>query len=102
MEGVANGVPFLCWPYFADQPTNKSIICDIWKVGLGLEKNGDGIVTRDEIRAKVEQLLGNQSIRERALRLMNVATKNTAEGGNSSRNLDSFIKWLGTSKPEQV
>ncbi|CBI21224.3 unnamed protein product, partial [Vitis vinifera] len=34
MEGVSNGVPFLCWPYFADQFLNKTYICDIWKLYL--------------------------------------------------------------------
>ncbi|GFY82942.1 hypothetical protein Acr_02g0011820 [Actinidia rufa] len=36
VEGLSNGVPFLCWPYFGDQFLNQSYICDVWKVGLGL------------------------------------------------------------------
>ncbi|KAF2313655.1 hypothetical protein GH714_012614 [Hevea brasiliensis] len=39
MEGVANGVPFLCWPYFADQFLNEIYITDVWKVGLTLNRN---------------------------------------------------------------
>ncbi|CBI21225.3 unnamed protein product, partial [Vitis vinifera] len=34
MEGVSNGVPFLCWPYFADQFLNQGYICDVWKLCL--------------------------------------------------------------------
>ena len=36
VEGVNSGLPFLCWPYFADQFLNESYICDEWKVGLRL------------------------------------------------------------------
>ncbi|KAI7735108.1 hypothetical protein M8C21_033767 [Ambrosia artemisiifolia] len=34
LEGITNGIPFLCWPYFCDQYCNESYICDIWKTGL--------------------------------------------------------------------
>ena len=29
VDGVTNGVPFLCWPYFADQFLNGTYICDV-------------------------------------------------------------------------
>lgn len=49
VEGISSGVPFLCWPYFADQFLNQCYIRDIWKVGLGLESDeGDGIVCRED------------------------------------------------------
>ncbi|XP_071927872.1 UDP-glycosyltransferase 83A1-like [Coffea arabica] len=54
IEGVSNGVPFLCWPYFADQFTNRSYICDDWKVGLRLEKYGNGIIAQGEVKNKIE------------------------------------------------
>ncbi|PWA52945.1 UDP-glucuronosyl/UDP-glucosyltransferase [Artemisia annua] len=39
LEGVTNGLPFLCWPYFSDQFIDESYICDIWKNGFwGLTK----------------------------------------------------------------
>ncbi|KAD3640989.1 hypothetical protein E3N88_30212 [Mikania micrantha] len=55
LEGATNGLPFLCWPYFADQFHNETYICDIWKTGLRLDKNEEGIITREEIKSKVEQ-----------------------------------------------
>lgn len=39
MEGVSFGVPFLCWPYFTDQFPNQTYICEVWKVGLVLDKD---------------------------------------------------------------
>ncbi|KAH9778072.1 UDP-glycosyltransferase 83A1 [Citrus sinensis] len=31
IEGLSSAVPFLCWPYFADQFLISSYICDFWK-----------------------------------------------------------------------
>ncbi|XP_024978495.1 UDP-glycosyltransferase 83A1-like [Cynara cardunculus var. scolymus] len=90
MEGVSNGVPFLCWPYFADQFLNTTYICDIWKTGLGLKKDDSGIVTRGEIKSKVELLLSNKIIKENAL---NLKEKVGAER-SSNKKLSEFIDWV--------
>lgn len=41
-EGVSDGLPFLCWPYFAEQFLNESYICDIRKVGQRFNKTKMG------------------------------------------------------------
>ncbi|KAH7532719.1 UDP-glycosyltransferase 83A1 [Ziziphus jujuba] len=94
LEGLSNGLPFLCWPYFADQFFNMSYICDIWKVGLEFERNENGIISSQEVKKKVEQVLGDENIRKRSLQLKELAMKNIAEDGQSSKNLNDFIKWL--------
>lgn len=94
MEGVSNGVPFLCWPYFADQFFNQTYICDIWKIGLGFERDERGIVTREEIKNKMEQLLGNDEIKARALDIKILAVKSTKEGGGSHKNFIDFVEWV--------
>ncbi|KAL4184302.1 hypothetical protein AMTRI_Chr10g224900 [Amborella trichopoda] len=91
IEGVSNGVPLICWPKFVDQFLNKSYIVDIWKVGLELEGNKDGFFSKEEIRGKVEELLGDQAIRERALKLKEQAIYSVTEG-TSRKNLTSFIE----------
>nr|GEW57572.1 UDP-glycosyltransferase 83A1-like [Tanacetum cinerariifolium] len=54
LEGVTNGLSFLCWPYFVDQFHNKTYICDIWKTGLGFNQDEAGIITREEVNSKIE------------------------------------------------
>ncbi|XP_029128064.1 UDP-glycosyltransferase 83A1-like [Cajanus cajan] len=93
IEGVCGGIPFLCWPFFSDQFINKSYICDVWKVGMGLDKDENGLISKGEIRKKVEQLLGNEDIKVRSLKLMELMVDNSAEEGQSSKNLEKFINW---------
>ncbi|KAI3761993.1 hypothetical protein L1987_52416 [Smallanthus sonchifolius] len=94
MEGVSNGIPFLCWPYFADQFFNKTYICDIWKTGLGLNKDDTSIVTRGEIKSKVERVLDNDLIKENALNLQEKVMDGLRPGNSSNKNLNSFIDWV--------
>ncbi|XP_034706294.1 UDP-glycosyltransferase 83A1-like [Vitis riparia] len=94
VEGVSNGVPFLCWPYFADQFVNETYICDVWKIGLGFNPDENGIITRKEIKNKVGQLLGDEKFRSRALNLKEIAIDSVKEGGPSHNNFKNFVEWL--------
>ena len=96
VEGVSNGVPFLCWPYFADQFMNGTYICDVWKVGLGFDPDENGILTREEIKDKVGQLVGDKTFRSRALNLKEKAIGSVNEGGASYNNFRKFVEWLKT------
>ncbi|RDY07020.1 UDP-glycosyltransferase 83A1 [Mucuna pruriens] len=94
IEGVYSGVPFLCWPFFSDQFVNRFYICHVWKVGLKLDKDEKiGLILKGEIRKKVEQLLGNEDIKARSLKLKESTVNNSAKGGQSSKNLQTFINW---------
>ncbi|CAN6292581.1 unnamed protein product [Urochloa humidicola] len=94
MEGVRHGVPFLCWPYFADQFLNQSYICDLWGTGLRIRADERGIVTKEEIRGKVAQLLGDEEIKARALSLKSAACASVADGGSSHQDLLKLVKLL--------
>ncbi|KAI8534098.1 hypothetical protein RHMOL_Rhmol10G0062000 [Rhododendron molle] len=94
IEGVSNGIPFLCWPYFGDQFFNQTYICDVWKVGLWFNKDESGIIRHEEIKGKVEQLLADEALKARALHLKEVTAETVKEGGCSSNNFSSFIRWM--------
>nr|GMC99351.1 UDP-glycosyltransferase 83A1-like [Ipomoea batatas] len=94
IEGVSNGLPFLCWPYFADQLFNKSYICDVWKIGLGFERNENGVIGRQEIKNKVEQLFGDENFKTRAVDLQGEVLSSVKRGGSSYRNFSSLVKWI--------
>ena len=61
---------------------------------MGFEPNENGIITSEEIKNKVDKLLANEDIRKRSLELKEMILKNIAKDGQSSKNMDKFIKWL--------
>ncbi|KAF5740387.1 hypothetical protein HS088_TW11G00456 [Tripterygium wilfordii] len=91
IEGISMGVPLLCWPYLSDQFYNRSCVCDGWKVGLGLDYDDNGIITRHEIKKKLDELIGSDDIRTNALKLKEQAQNNLVEGGSSWKNLEQFV-----------
>ncbi|XP_031491402.1 UDP-glycosyltransferase 83A1-like [Nymphaea colorata] len=91
MEGLFNGVPMLGWPYFADQFLNQTCIVDLWKVGLKLVRDDDGVVGKEEIRKKIEDLMNDEGIRERVSDMKEKGKRAVMEGGASFANLNGFV-----------
>ncbi|XP_031489445.1 UDP-glycosyltransferase 83A1-like [Nymphaea colorata] len=91
MEGLWNGVPMLCWPYFADQYQNQTYVVEVWRVGLELRRDREGIVETEEIVGKLKELLKDEGINKRVGDLKDKARKCVEEGGNSFKNFDDFI-----------
>ncbi|XP_038971694.1 UDP-glycosyltransferase 83A1-like [Phoenix dactylifera] len=91
LEGVMNGVPFLCWPYYVDQFLDQTYICDVWKIGLSIERDDKGFVPREQIKEKVDQIFGNEEMKARALMWKDIANRCTQEGGSSYKNFKSFV-----------
>ncbi|CAA2994010.1 UDP-glycosyltransferase 83A1-like [Olea europaea subsp. europaea] len=94
MEGLTMGVPFLCWPYFSDQFHNQSYICDMWKIGLRLNPDENGLRSRLEISTKIEMLLSDYSIKTNAVKLKEMALESVSGSESSSQNFETFIYHL--------
>jgi UDP:flavonoid glycosyltransferase YjiC (YdhE family) len=94
LEGIRNGVPLLCWPYFTDQFPNQTYICDIWRVGIRMATVGRDsiIVTKEEIMERLESLLGDDDVKERVNRLKELAESSMSEEGQSLKNLNAFME----------
>ncbi|XP_058766138.1 7-deoxyloganetin glucosyltransferase-like [Vicia villosa] len=90
-ESICAGVPMLCWPFFADQPTNSRFICNEWEIGAEIDTN----VKRDEVEKLVNELMVGEKGREMKKKVMELkkkAEENTSPGGCSYMNLDKVIK----------
>lgn len=91
METVCEGVPVICWPFFADQQTNCRYACIHW--GIGMEIDHD--VKHGEVEALVREMMeGNEGkeMRRRAKEWKKKAEEATDVGGSSFNGFDRFIK----------
>ncbi|GLJ48550.1 hypothetical protein SUGI_1024200 [Cryptomeria japonica] len=80
-ESITMGVPMLCWPYFADQFIKSTYVVHVWKVGLPLKANNDGLIEKEEFRRAIERLVATEegmTIREETKKWNGIA-KNTVK-----------------------
>ena len=90
-ESVCAGIPMLCWPFFADQPTNCRYVCNEWEIGIEIDNN----VKREEVEKLVNELMVGEKgkkMREKTMELKKKAEEFTRPGGHSYINLDTVIK----------
>jgi UDP:flavonoid glycosyltransferase YjiC (YdhE family) len=91
IESICAGVPMLCWPFFADQPTNCRYICNEWEIGMEIDTN----VKREEVEKLINELMVGEigkKMRQNAMVLKKKAEENTSPGGCSYMNLDKVTK----------
>ncbi|CAJ1938344.1 unnamed protein product [Sphenostylis stenocarpa] len=97
LEALCLGVPMVALPQWTDQPTNAKFVEDVWKVGIRVNENENGIVTREEIenciRVVMEKDLGKE-MRINAMKWKELAVEAVSQGGTSDHNINEFIKNL--------
>uniref|UniRef100_A0ACD6A581 Uncharacterized protein n=1 Tax=Avena sativa TaxID=4498 RepID=A0ACD6A581_AVESA len=96
LEAVRNGVPVLCWPYFCDQFLDRSYVTDVWRTGLAVSPGEDGVVAKEEVKFKVDKVIGDAGFRKRAGWLKQAAAECVAEGGSSYENFTRFVELLSS------
>ncbi|KEH25028.1 7-deoxyloganetin glucosyltransferase [Medicago truncatula] len=91
IESICAEVPMLCWPFFADQPTNCRFICNEWEIGIEINTN----VKRDEVAKLINEIMSGEEgkkMRQKVMELKRKAEENTSPSGYSLMNLDKVIK----------
>ncbi|KAH9782703.1 UDP-glycosyltransferase 74F2 [Citrus sinensis] len=64
IEALSLAVPMVVMPQWTDQPTDAKFVEDVWKVGVRVRVDEDGIVRRDEIERCIREVMEGQSGRE--------------------------------------
>ncbi|XP_074338157.1 7-deoxyloganetin glucosyltransferase-like isoform X1 [Apium graveolens] len=60
LESLAAGVPMICWPFFADQPSVRHCVCKLWRVGIEVEED----VQREGVEKVVRELMEEENGKE--------------------------------------
>ncbi|KAL9174536.1 hypothetical protein ABFS82_02G058500 [Erythranthe guttata] len=90
VETISEGVPMVCWPFFAEQQTNCRYACKEW--GIGVEIEGD--VTRGKVERMVKVMMEGEEgvvMRKKAAEWKEKACAAAKPGGSSYRNLEKLI-----------
>ncbi|KAH7445671.1 hypothetical protein KP509_01G019600 [Ceratopteris richardii] len=93
MESLWHGVPMLCCPRGAEQPTNCRFIVKHWKVGMELRTNQDGSFGREDVSEGVQVMLrgeDGQLVKKMAKQFSIRLREATVEGGHSHSSLLKF------------
>jgi UDP-glucose:(indol-3-yl)acetate beta-D-glucosyltransferase len=87
-------VPVIAYPKWSDQPTSAKLIVDVFRIGLRLRANQDGIVSTEEVERCIREIMdGPKSVelKSNARELRIAARKAVAGGGSSDKNTQLFV-----------
>ncbi|KAL6662217.1 hypothetical protein ACP70R_000076 [Stipagrostis hirtigluma subsp. patula] len=93
MEGILEGVPMVCWPFFADQHINSRFVEAVWKTGLDMKDMCD----RATVKSMVTEAMESSDMRQSVQALAQQVRRDISEGGSSAaefKRLVGFIREL--------
>ncbi|XP_021728470.1 scopoletin glucosyltransferase-like [Chenopodium quinoa] len=102
LEGISCGVPMVTWPVFAEQFMNEKLVTEILKTGVGVGVNQwnimvEGNVKWEDIKEAIRKVMvGEEALemRNRAMKLKELATTAVEVGGSSYNILQSLLHEL--------
>ncbi|KAJ3672444.1 hypothetical protein LUZ60_007165 [Juncus effusus] len=97
LETITAGKPMICWPLYAEQRINKTILTEEFKIGVVMEGYDNEIVEAEEVEKKVRLLMeeeGGKSIKEHVVAVKKKAAEALKEDGSSSYGLLRFLEDL--------
>ncbi|CAL5072672.1 unnamed protein product [Urochloa decumbens] len=95
LEAVVEGVPMVCWPFFADQQINSRFVGAVWRNGLDMKD----VCERAVVEKTVREAMESDEIRQSAKALAEQVKRDIADGGSSAmefKRLVSFIRELSS------
>jgi hypothetical protein len=90
VEGVAEGVPMVCWPFFADQQINSRFVGAVWGNGLDMKD----VCERDVVERTVREAMESDEIRRSARALAEQVERDVADGGSSALEFERLVGFI--------
>lgn len=98
LEALTAGVPMIAMPWAIDQTNNAKFVEDVWKAGVRVKVNENGIVGREEIEHCIRQITTEtekgKELRRNAMKWKELAKQAVSEGGSTDRNIEEFASKL--------
>ncbi|XP_042475405.1 UDP-glycosyltransferase 84B2-like [Macadamia integrifolia] len=94
LETVAAGVPMIAFPQWTDQPTNAKLIVDVFKMGVRVEPDPDGTVSKEEVERCIDEITKgpkSEELKRKAVHWKEASKMAVAEHGSSDRNIQIFV-----------
>lgn len=99
LESISCGIPVVAFPHWTDQGTNAKLIEDVWRTGVRVRGNEDGVVESSEIRRCIEEVMDgrekSRKLRENTEKWKDLAREAMEENGCSNKNLKAFFDEIG-------
>jgi len=95
IESICAGVPMICWPFFAEQQTNRRFVDKVWKIGFEMPEE----VSRENVETLVRKLMNPDDeqmkmMRKNILELRESAIQAGQVGGSSYNNMEKFLRQM--------
>jgi len=95
IESICAGVPMICWPFFAEQQTNRRFVDQVWKIGFEMPEE----VSRENVETLVRKLMNPEDeqmkmMRKNILELRETAIQAGQVGGSSYNNMEKFLRQM--------
>ncbi|KAL0451979.1 UNVERIFIED_CONTAM: UDP-glycosyltransferase 75C1 [Sesamum latifolium] len=99
LESITCGIPMVAFPHWTDQGTNAKLIEDVWRTGVRVRADEEGLVESSEIRRCIEEAMDggekSRELRENAEKWKGLAREAVEENGSSDKNLKAFFDEVG-------
>nr|GMD63114.1 crocetin glucosyltransferase, chloroplastic-like [Ipomoea batatas] len=93
IESLVLGMPIVAFPLWSDQICNAKLIQDVWKIGMRVKANGEGIVEACELKRCIGCVMGEEGaeLRKNAMKWRELAKSSMKEYGSSNLNLKAYV-----------
>ncbi|CAL5062728.1 unnamed protein product [Urochloa decumbens] len=90
LEAVVEGVPMVCWPFFADQQINSRFVGAVWRNGLDMKD----VCEREAVERTVREAMESDEIRRSAEALAQQVKRDIAAGGSSATEFQRLVGFI--------
>lgn len=95
LESMWSGVPMICYPIGFDQPCNRKLVVDDWKIGVNLCEGAS--LDREEVAHKIRSFMNGgdlEGFRQSVGRVKQIMQNAIEIDGSSQRSFERFVKDL--------